>query len=386
MLLVVFIDLIGFGIVLPLLPFFGQHFGASPFQVTLLGATFSLFQLISAPLWGRFSDQRGRKPALYASLVTSVLAYLWMSHASALWMLFAARALQGASAGNIAVCQAYIADVTTPENRAKGMGMMGAALGFGFICGPALGGLLAGSSPTSFSVALPGYAAALFSALALMLAVSILKESLPPEHRAAKSSSKGRLAQISDAFSRPRLRILMTLFFASTFAFAGMETTFALWGHARLDWGPQQVGYVMGFVGITLVFVQGGLVRQLSKRMPEARMLLIGLVFIALGLLLLALAFHLWLALIANFCLALGMGLTSPSISALVSREASALEQGSILGVNQSVGSLARVVGPAFAGAAFNLGGPGAPYFLGCAIMLVPIYLAMGLVRHPVKA
>lgn len=386
MLLVVFIDLVGFGIVIPLLPFFAKRFAASPFEVTAMLSMYSLFQLFSAPLWGRFSDQYGRKPALYASIVASIASYLWMSHAGALWVLFAARALQGASAGNISVCQAYIADVTTPQTRARGMAAMGGAFGLGFICGPLIGGVLAGPHPTDFSVTLPGYAAALFSLLALVIAALALKESFPAERRATLGPRLGRIAQIADAFSRPRLRILMALFFVTTFAFAGMETTFGLWGHDRMHWGPQQVGYMFGFVGVVLVVMQGGVVRRLAKTIPEERLLTVGLLLITLGLFLLALASSLWLAVLANFCLASGMATTSPMISSLVSREAGALEQGVILGVNQSVGSFARVAGPAFAGIAYTVGGSALPYFLGAAIMVAPIWLAMGLVRDRVAA
>ncbi len=386
MLLVVFIDLVGFGIVLPLLPFFAKRFGASPFEVTMMLSTYSLGQLVSAPLWGRFSDRNGRKPALYASMIASILSYLWMSHASAFWMLVAARAVQGASAGNISVCQAYIADVTTRETRARGMAAMGGAFGLGFMCGPLIGGYLAGPSPTEYTATLPGYGAALFSLAALVIAAFALKESFPPERRARMGVQPGRLAQIADAFGRPRLRILMSLFFATTFAFAGMETTFALWGHDRLGWGPQQVGYMLGFVGLTLVLVQSGFVRRLARTIPAERLLTVGLVLVALGLLFLALAHSLAFATLASFLLAAGMGTCSPMINALVSREADELEQGAILGVNQSVGSLARVAGPALAGLAFNVGGAGMPYFLGSLIMILPIFLAMGLVRDRVPA
>ncbi len=184
MLLVVFIDLLGFGVVIPLLPFYGEHFHASPAAITTLMSIYSGLQLVAAPLWGRLSDRIGRRPVVLVSVATSVLAYLWLSSADALWMLFAARALQGISAGNISVAQAYIADVTTPENRAKGMGGLGAALGLGFVLGPALGGLLAGGDPANIHVAVPSYVAAGLSAIALVVALFRLKESLTPALRA----------------------------------------------------------------------------------------------------------------------------------------------------------------------------------------------------------
>src|SRR5712692_10268285 len=173
---IVLTDLIGFGIVIPLLPFYGEHFGASPLVVTLLMSAYSLLQLFGAPLWGRLSDRHGRRPILLVSLAGSVAGYLWLGFADALWMLFAARALQGACAGNIAAAQAYVADMTTPENRAKGMGMIGAAFGIGFIIGPALGGALAGSNPTSPDVSGPSFFAAALSALAFCATFVLLKE------------------------------------------------------------------------------------------------------------------------------------------------------------------------------------------------------------------
>jgi DHA1 family tetracycline resistance protein-like MFS transporter len=383
MLLVVFTDLVGFGVVIPLLPFYGEHFGAAPLTVTMLLATFSGLQLIAAPLWGRLSDRVGRRPIVLISTTTSVLAYAWLASADALWMLFAARALQGISAGNISVAQAYIADVTKPENRARGMGLMGAALGLGFIVGPAIGGQLAGGDPTALTVALPAYAAAAFSALALVLAALLLKESLPAERRAEAARNRpGRIAQIRDAFERPNLRRLMVLFFTTTFAFAGMETTFALWALHRFGWGPRQVGELFAMVGIVLVLIQGGLIGKLTRRFGEARMLLAGTITIGLGLALLAAAMTPVVGISACCLLALGMGMAQPSTSSLISREASATEQGGILGVNQSVGSLARLVGPAVAGSAFTLGGPSAPYILGAGLMVISSWIATRVLRR----
>ncbi|HEV2676471.1 MAG TPA: MFS transporter [Aliidongia sp.] len=383
MLLVVFTDLVGFGVVIPLLPFYGEHFGASALTVTMLLATFSGCQLFAAPLWGRLSDRIGRRPIVLISTATSVLAYVWLASADALWMLFAARALQGISAGNISVAQAYVADVTAPENRAKGMGMMGAALGLGFIVGPAIGGQLAGGDPTALTVALPAYAAAAFSALAFILAALLLRESLTDERRAeAIRNRTGRIAQIREAFGRPNLRRLMILFFTTTFAFAGMETTFALWALARFGWGPRQVGELFAMVGIVLVLIQGGLIGKLTRRFGEARMLLAGTVTIGLGLVLLAAAMTPLVGISASCLLALGMGMAQPSTASLISREAGAAEQGGILGVNQSVGSLARLAGPAAAGVAFTFGGPSAPYILGAALMVVSSWLAGRVLRR----
>src|SRR5471032_2828544 len=177
---IVVIDLIGFGIIIPLLPFYAEHFSATPLVVTLLMSTYSLFQLVAAPLWGHLSDRHGRRPILLVSLAGGVAGYLWLGFADALWMLFAARALQGVCAGNIAAAQAYVADVTTPEKRAKGMGMIGAAFGIGFVIGPALGGALAGGDPTAPDVAAPAFFAAALSASAFCATLVYFMERRSP--------------------------------------------------------------------------------------------------------------------------------------------------------------------------------------------------------------
>lgn len=382
-LFVVFIDLLGFGIIIPLLPFYAERFGADPFVATMLMATYSGCQIISAPLWGRLSDRIGRRPVVLISVSSSVVAYFVMGFADSLFVLFAARAIQGLSAGNISVAQAYMADISTTENRAKYMGMLGAMLGLGFTLGPPLGGHLAGSTPQMSDVALTSFVASAFSLAALIGAIVSLKESLSPEKRRTMPAQPSRITQLRDAFARPRLSLLMTLFFTTTFAFAGMETTFGLYAEHRYGWGPKEVGNVFLLVGLVLVLVQGGLIRVMAKKLGEAKTLLIGTVLIGLGLGLLAISYAPVYAIFATILLASGMGMVSPAISTLVSREATAYEQGSILGVNQSVGSFARFVGPALAGILFKELGAGAPYFAGAALMLVSTFLAVKVLRQP---
>jgi DHA1 family tetracycline resistance protein-like MFS transporter len=382
MLLVVFVDLLGFGVIIPLLPYYGEHFNASPAMITTLLSTYSAMQLISGPFWGRLSDRIGRRPVILVSVTASMLAYLWLSSADALWMLFAARALQGLGGGNISVAQAYIADVTTPANRSKGMGGLGAALGFGFVIGPALGGFLSGSDPEHINAAAPSLVSAAFSGLALLLALTLLKESLSPALRGQAGKGPGRLTQIRQAFSRPRLRILMILFFSTTFAFAGMETTFALFADHRLNWGPERVGWIFAVVGVIGVVIQGGLIGRITKRYGEARTLFFGTIGIAIGLALLALATEPVLTIVASCWLAAGMGLAQPSTSSLISQEAGAAEQGGVLGVNQSVGSFGRIIGPAVAGQAFEWGGPSLPYIIGAAVMVLAASIAFQVARR----
>jgi MFS transporter, DHA1 family, tetracycline resistance protein len=379
--LIVFIDLVGFGVVIPLLPYYALSFDASPITVTSLMACYSLAQFIAAPILGRLSDRIGRRPVLLVSLACSVASYLWLAAAPVLWMLFAARLLAGAGAGNIAAAQAYIADVTPPEKRAKGMGMIGAAFGLGFTVGPAIGGLLAGSDPVHAHLARPALLAAALSLVALGITAARLKESLLPDSRTAQERP-GRLAVAKSAFTRPSLGLLILLFFITVSAFAGMETTFALWANSSFGWGPEQVGWIFFYVGVLLSALQGGAIGQLSRRFGEARLVTAGAAIIGVGLLGLAFSGSLWAVLVVTGLLAIGMGLLNPSVTSLVSRIAGADERGGVMGVSQSAASLARILGPALAGGLFTLWGRNAPYYVGALLMVAVVAMALKLPRR----
>ena len=378
--LIVFVDLVGFGLVIPLLPFYAVRFGASPQQVTLLLAVYSLMQLFTAPLWGRLSDRIGRRPVLMTSMAAAALAYLWLGGATELWMLFAARALAGACAGNIAAAQAYIADTTTPENRAKGMGLIGAAFGLGFIFGPALGGFLAGNDPATANLARPAWVAAGLSLAALCGVLFVLRESLTPEQR-GQAQRRSRFGATLGALRHPVLSRLILIFFLVILAFAAMESTFALWAMRQFRWGPEQVGYVFAFVGVLSAVLQGGLIGRLTQRFGEERLLLCGLILIGLGLLVLPFAREVPLLGTAVSGLALGIGLTQPSLNSLISRRAGRDEQGEVLGVAQSVASLSRVLGPAMAGFLFADLGRGSPFLFGVVLIALALLLALHLLR-----
>jgi MFS transporter, DHA1 family, tetracycline resistance protein len=379
--LIVFVDLVGFGLVIPLLPFYAVRFAASSQQVTLLLAVYSLMQLFTAPLWGRLSDRVGRRPVLIVSMAASVVAYLWIGSATALWMLFAARGFAGACAGNIAAAQAYIADVTKPEERAKGMGLIGAAFGLGFIIGPALGGFLAGNDPATADVESPAWVAAGLSFLALCGVALLLPESLPAERRGS-GLSRSRLTATLGVLGRPVLSHLILIFFLVILAFAGMESTFALWAIAQFGWGPGQVGYVFAYVGVLSAVLQGGLIGRLTSRFGEERLLLCGLALIGAGLLAMTMARDIAVLALAVSALALGMGLVQPSLNSLISRRAGREEQGEVMGVSQSVGSLSRVLGPAAAGFFFGEFGRNAAFFWGAALVAAALVVALKLFRR----
>jgi len=375
---IVFIDLVGFGVVIPLLPYYGLTFHATPFAITTMMACYSLAQFIASPLLGMLSDRVGRKPVILASLVCSVVSYLWLGFATQLWMLFAARLLAGAGAGNISAAQAYVADVTPPDQRAKGMGMIGAAIGLGFTVGPAIGGAVAGGNAQSAHLAWPAFVAAALSAAAFALAFTRLEESLT--HKSVERV--GRLAMARAATERPVLRLLILLIFVAIAAFAGMETTFALWAHDGFGWGPFQVGMIFFYVGILLSALQGGAIGRLTKAVGETNLVIGGGAILAIGLFALTFAYALWFVLVATALLAIGMGMFSPAMSSLISKQAADNERGGVLGLSQSAQSLARIVGPAVAGAVYGGFGRNAPYYLGALLMVGVVAFAVRLPRR----
>ena len=381
--LVVLIDLIGFGIIIPLLPFYGEHFRAEPDTVALLMATYSFTQFLSAPLWGGLSDRIGRRPVLLMSLAGAAVSYIWLGMAESLWMLFAALALGGAMAGNIAAAFAYVADVTTPENRAKGMGLVGAAFGLGFVAGPAIGGLLAGPDAANADFQTPAFAAAGLSFVAFALAIFLLKESLAPElrRRMAAAPRARYWPFVMATLRRPHLGLLIGVSFLATVVFAGMESTFAMWSERQFGWGPEQNGYLFAFIGILIAAVQGGLIGPLVRRFGEARLILQGTVALALGLVIIPLSDSLAPLVVAMVIVAYGFSVTMPSLNSLISQRVGATEQGGVLGVTRAATTLARVVGPVCAGVLFAGLGKEWPFFAGAAVMASVLFLGLRILK-----
>ena len=359
----VFIDLLGFGIIIPLLPFYAESFGASAFTIGLLGTSFSLMQFVFSPIWGRWSDRVGRKPIILLGLMGSCLSYLGLALAASLPMLFVARIIGGIAGANIPTAQAYVADVTTPENRARGMGMIGAAFGLGFIFGPAIGGLLSRISPQ----------APMWFASALCLSNFVAAWWFLPESRRAGASSKsmGRIESFQHAMRQPALMLLLALSFLVTVAFSGFETTFALFSEHRFGFTAATIGFVFAFIGVVLALVQGVVVGRVVKRIGEARLIPFAILTIAIGLGLVPFAWNIPALLGALFILATGMGFNNPSLSSMVSKLSSADDQGGILGLVSSIASLGRVVGPAWGGYFYDAYGMTTPYLTASAIMLM---------------
>jgi DHA1 family tetracycline resistance protein-like MFS transporter len=385
--LTIFLDLLGFGIIIPLMPQYALSYGATDIEVGLLMSSYSLMQFLFVPVWGRISDRIGRRPILLVSIGSSVVSFLLLGMAGSLAALFLARILAGISTANFSVAQAYVADVTRPEERARGMGLVGAAFGLGFVVGPFVGGEL---SPVSLSLPLgltlrqgtvPFFFAAVLSAANWILAFRFVPESLGRGVARSRTFpgffSARRLVA---ALRHPRFGSLFTLFFVVTFAMSMMEATLILFGQARFDMTPREAGRLLGFVGILMVVVQGGLVGRLARRFGERKLLLAGTILMAPGLLLIAPASSLVPLAAAMIPLAVGSGISQPSLNAILSRGSGHDEQGGVLGINQSLGSLARVLGPWIGTTLLQKVGLTAPYLAGGAVMALAAALAVAAV------
>jgi DHA1 family tetracycline resistance protein-like MFS transporter len=307
------------------------------------------------------------------------LAYLWLGVAEELWALFAARAVGGFMAGNISAAFAYVADITTRETRAKGMGMIGAAFALGFTIGPAIGGILAGSDPHNADFQSPAFAAAGLSAFALILGIFTLKESLSDEikKRIAEKPKEIQSKQFQIALKKPNIRLLLLLSFLAVFAFAGIEATFALWSRRQYGWGPEQNGYLFALIGFSGALLQGGLIGRMSKRFGEANLIVQGSIALTLGIGLIPFATELWMLIIVMLIAVYGFSVISPSLNSLISLETNEEDQGGMMGVARSATTLARVGGPAWAGTLFSVLGMNWPYFGGACIMAVVIVISL---------
>lgn len=383
--LVVFIDLLGFGLLLPLLPFYVQRTGAGPELITAVLGVYSLAQVAAAPLWGRMSDRFGRKPILAVTCVGLALSYLLLAFADSLALVFASRVLGGIAAGNIATAQAYVADVTAPEDRAKGMGILGAAFGLGFIIGPTIGGILAGPD-----VATADYRSAALAAMALSVTAALgvalfLEESLPAHARGALKGPTTWREKLTAARERTPLCLLAAAGFLATTAFAQFETTFALSVNAAFSFGPREIGFIFGYMGVIHVVVQGLFIGPLTRRLGERRLALGALMLFIAGYLAVAASGALGALLAGATALALASAVFTPAITSLVSQQASAGERGAVMGAYQAASALGRVAGPAFAGTLFAAGMM-LPY-LAAAALAAPaaalVFLARGGEKNP---
>ena len=369
---IVFIDLMGFGIVIPLLPLYGERYHPSALAMGLLLSAFSATQFAAAPVLGRLSDRYGRKPVLLLSLAGSVAGYLFFAFAHSLAMLFAARIIDGISGGNISTAQAYVADMTTPETRAKGMGMIGAAFGLGFIFGPAIAGVT-----VRWGEWAPGVAAAAMSALAFAATAVFLRE---PERTRASAGEHG-LAALGRALTNRSIGVLLAIFFLLTFAFSNFEATFAQFLHDSLGATPSKVAFLFVYVGVLITLVQGGLVGPLTRALGERRLVVAGGLAVAVALALLPLSLAIPLVMAALVPLTVGIGATNPSLSSLVSQEARPEDRGTVLGAYQSVSALGRILGPLWGEIAYFRLGRFGPHWTGAVIAAAAAALSLTVKR-----
>lgn len=385
----IFIDLVGFGIVIPVLPLYAEKYGASETTVGVLLAIYSAMQFVFAPILGKLSDRVGRRPVLLVSLIGTSIGFLIMGLAPkmpfglallglgpTLGWLFVARIIDGISGGNISTAQAYIADVTPPEDRSKGMGLIGAAFGLGFVFGPMIGGVLSYISPGA-----PFFFASAMAAANATALYFFLPESLSHEHRSEARGRRGIIQVLEESGSWQLGAVLATYFFA-TVAFAMMTATFALFAAHRFKFDAWHTGFLFGFVGVIGAVIQGGLLGRLVKVFGDKSLAVTGTAIFAVSVFFFPMSDTLTFLVLSSSGIAIGNSLMTPTLNALASKSVSASWQGSVLGVMASVASLARIIGPVLGDSLLDLDShAGAhygrtPYWTSAAIMLVALGLA----------
>jgi MFS transporter, DHA1 family, tetracycline resistance protein len=367
--LTIFVNLIGFGIIVPLLPFYAETFGASPIVIGLLFAVFSLCQLIAAPALGDLSDRYGRRPVLVFSLAGTVVSFVMLALAQSVVMLFIARIVDGLSGGNISTARAYVADITEPKDRARAYGLIGAAFGLGFVMGPALSGMLARVSYTA-----PIWAAAALTLVATAMAWLWLPETI---HR-AQAGTGNPLSYLPELLRRPVMRRVLTIDFVYWFSFAIFQTTFSLFAARRFGFDASRTGYLFAGFGLLGAVIQGGFIRPIVRRAGDKSTFIAGIVFSCLGLVAAALAHSVWLFVLALVPLAIGMGFGHPTVSSLISRAGRGDEQGRVQGAASAVESLGRTLGPVWGSASLQRWGEATPFVTGAAFLAMTLFVVMG--------
>lgn len=368
--LIVFFDLLSFGIVIPILPYYSRTFGASAFELGWLMASYSIAQFLFAPIWGSLSDRMGRRPVLLATILLGASAMVATALAGSFFVLLLARTLAGAFAGNISTATAYIADVTDDQNRAKGMGVIGAGFGLGFIFGPALGGIL---STTQHGFALPILVAACLGFVNFLFAFFVLDE--PERHRERENAKRFRAA--GEALANPRTGYPIGLFFLHTLAFTQLEVAFGFYVLWRFGYEAHGAGWLLAGMGFVSALMQGGLIGRLSKKFGELRLLPFGFLIMGLGMLGAPFAPDTLIFVVCLLAVATGMGISSPCLSSLASKGAPASRRGAVMGIYQSGSALARVIGPPVAGLLYDRAGPGSPLLVSAGLTLGGFFLVL---------
>ena len=371
---VIYLMIAGFGLVIPLLPFFARAFDAPAWQVTLLFSAFSVGQFIGEPFWGRLSDRIGRKPVLIITIGAVAASYAALAFAPNIAMAFVIRFANGLFAGNISTLQGAMADITPPDRRASRMGIMGAAFSAGFTTGPAIGGLLAQPSRGALGFQLPLLVAAGFAAASALAVLVLVRESRPEP--IAGRQQRPRLEGLKDAFAHVVIGRILLISGIVVVGFAGIEATYGLWTQARFGWGPKEIGLAFMGIGLLGAFCQGYLSGRLVRRFGEARTLTGGLMLMGLGIATQGLS-PVWEVAILGFALVcIGQSICFPNLTAMISQAAPPDRQGEMLGLNMSGMALARIGGPVLAGWLFSSIAPGAPFAFAAALILPGLWFA----------
>lgn len=378
--LTVFIDLIGFGMVIPFLSFYAREYGASGIAVGAVVGIYSIMQFFFAPVWGRLSDRVGRRPVILVSLLASCTGYLLFAFSHSLTVLFISRVIAGAGGANIGTAQAYIADSTAPENRAKGMGLIGAAFGLGFILGPPMSALLSelGHKHGMAGNLLPGLVAGGLSFTAFLIALSVLSESKPKDLVPRSGVPPQFDARIwREIATHPLLASLMIALFLTLLAVAGMEISVTLHGRDRFHFRQRDMAYLFLFMGVIVAGIQGGLIGRFVKKVGELGVIVIGATSFTVGFFLVPSVWRVPLLYVVAFLIAIGQGLCYPALTALLSKIAPENERGSLLGLATSIGSLARFCGPLLSGWLWDRGGVAGAFYGGGVLMALSLAIAL---------
>ena len=378
----VFIYLLGFGMIIPVLPILSTHYGATAFQVGLLMSVFSLMHFLFSPSWGKLSDQFGRRPILIYCLLGEGISYLVLAQSKSIEMLFVARILTGFFGASISTASAYISDITSREDRTKGMALIGAAFGLGFLFGPAIGGgltILAKrySQDQSFILTFSAYPVALLCFLTFIFAYFFLVESVDRKKIAEEKATRKQLHNIFEMFQKPILGPLMLIFGMATLSMSMMESTLVLFMKDKFSWGITEASFGFAYVGICIVFTQGYLVRKLIPRYGEKFIIRLGLMGMATGFGFIALANSIWMMALAMTFLSVGNAFTNPSVLGSISLITPADKQGVTLGTTQSLSALGRVIGPALGTLLFGAVSFSAPFWIGSLLLILNVFVVM---------
>jgi DHA1 family tetracycline resistance protein-like MFS transporter len=380
LIVVLFINMMGFGIIVPLLPFFAKSFHAPAWQIALVFSAYSLGAFFGEPFWGRLSDRYGRKPILISTVCGNCILYFALAHAPNVWAAFAMRFIGGLTSGNAAVVQGYLADVTPAARRSRIFSYIAAASNVGLIVGPTIGGIFAhpGAGPVGFRI--PLYIAACLSAVSASCIALFIRESRAREQVLAHRPN--RWAALGEALAHPVISRLFLLTFLAGFAFTGIESSFGLWGQARFGWGPREVGVCFAFVGVTAAFTQMTLTGRLSERFGEGVMLAAGMAVIMVAAALQPLSTGAPMTIFLMCCIAIGWSVAFPNVGALISRTVDVHRQGQILGLNNACAALARTTGPFCAALGFSHLTIDAPFLQAALIAAPAIWLALAAARR----